>query len=291
MYGSAISALLLGLVPVTASVDLAPPAPRPTLSVSRPASLLPLLPDTRAVALRNVSASGVLVIDFESGQKVLDRGSNVARPMASLTKLMTALLIVERHGNELDRWVRVPEDVAGIEGSVAHLVPGEQYTLGDLLYALLGPSANDAAVTLALFHSGSLDAFSAAMNVRAAELGLKSTVFANPTGLDHPDQESTPQDLTWLAMFAMRYPQIADRLSQPSGDIASKSGKKLELVHTNVLLHQKSNVVAGKTGTTDEARQCLLSLVEEAGHKYLVVLLHSSDRYKDMKMILNALRV
>lgn len=291
MYGPVLSALLLGMVPVWGVVRQEPPAPA-AISVAPPASA-PLLASVTADAdtFARLSASGVLVVDVDSGQRIFSRNIASARPMASLTKLMTALLIVEKYGDHLDTMVTAPATIRTTEGTVAPLVPGEQYSVGDLLSALLVGSANDAAVTLAVEHSGSVPAFVAEMNKRAKELGLKDTAFVNPTGLDAFGQRSTPQDITWLAMFAMRYPQIGTRMSTRSITISATSGKSIALNHTHALLHKgEPDIVAGKTGTTDGAGQCLLSLVEERGRRYLVVLLGSDDRYRDMRTILEALR-
>ncbi len=293
MYGPVISALFLGLVPLWGVH--APQVAAPQLTVSSPArtpsslaaSVLAGEPQIQGGSL---SASGVLVLDADSGQKIFGRDIDVQRPMASLTKQMTALLIMEKHGHELDRLVRVPADIASVEGNVVNLRPGDEYTVGDLLTAMLVASANDAAVTLAQFDSGSVPAFVEEMNRRAAELGLRDTVFRNPVGLDAVGQRSTPQDLGWLALFVMRTPQIRDRMSMRSAEIRGKSGDLIALSHTYALMHTSPDILAGKTGTTDDAGQCLVSLVEEAGRRYIIVLLQSGDRYRDMRVLLNALR-
>jgi D-alanyl-D-alanine carboxypeptidase (penicillin-binding protein 5/6) len=207
--------------------------------------------------------------------------------MASLTKLMTALLIVENHA--LDEWVRVPGDLGELNGNIAHLPTGHEFTVGDLLSALLTASANDAAETLARFHSGSVEAFVAEMNARAEVLGLKRTHYANVAGFDDPDQWSSPRDVAWLALFAFRHPPIAQRLSQRGAQIRSRQGVMLSLTHTHAFLHASTPVVAGKTGTTNGAGQCLLSFVEAGGRQYLVVLLNSQARYVDLRVVLDAL--
>lgn len=277
--------LLMGMVPVWGvrdgaialahEISVAPPA-------SERAELLGPLDD-------RLTASGVIIVDLNSGQTVYRRNDMIARPMASLTKLMTALIIVENHS--LDERVTVPRNVGDVVGTTAKLPAGEQFTVGDLLSALLIMSANDAAFTLAQFHSGSTEAFAEAMNTRAQELGLSATSYKNPSGLDAPSQESSPRDLAWLAMFVMRNTAIAERLGTPLGEIRTISGKTITLVHTHQLLREETSreVVAGKTGTTDAAGQCLLSIVDVHGRKYIAVLLHSKDRYADMRQILTML--
>ncbi|MFA6523841.1 MAG: serine hydrolase [Candidatus Peribacteraceae bacterium] len=287
MFATILSVLLMGLLPVggissgdqVALSRLAVSAPLPLLAS---ASVLMRLPSP-------LSASGILLTDLGSGQALFSVNARHRRPTGSLTKLMTALLIAEHH--ELSEVVTVPADVALTQGSVVHLVPGERYTVGDLLTALLVPSANDAAAALAVFHSGSRSAFVEAMNERAGELGLRDTSYANPEGLDDPAQWSTPQDLTWLASFVLRRPELERRLSLSSAVIQSLGGREIALQTTNLLLRSNGPVVAGKTGTTDDAGQCLLTIVREGQREFVAVLLGSRERWADMRSLLAALPV
>jgi len=284
MLRSLFSVLLLGLVPTT--------------KIAMPDASLLALPDVAPPAVQmevmaRLSASGVIVMDAQSGQRVYGRQYDVQRPMASLTKLMTALLIVEHH--QLSEVVRVPQGIDPMQSAV-RLPGGEQFTVGDLLSAMLIASANDAAVTLAVFHSGSTEAFVTEMNARAAMLGLQDTTFENPVGLDSPSQRSTPQDLAWLTMAAMRHPSVQRRLGMRGAIITSLQGSTVNLSHTYTLLHAAKPlddfaaiVLAGKTGTTMGANQCLMSVVEEGHRRYIVVLLDSLQRYQDMNTILAAL--
>lgn len=284
MLRSLFSILLLGIVP--------PP------NVAVPGVASYAIPDVAPPAMQmelqaRISASGVIVMDAQSGQRVYGRQYDVQRPMASLTKLMTALLIVEHH--QLSEVVRVPQGIDPMQSSV-RLPGGEQFTVGDLLSAMLIASANDAAVALAVFHSGSAEGFVTEMNARAATLGLQDTTFENPVGLDSPTQRSTPQDLAWLTMAAMRHPSIQKRLGMRGAIIVSLQGSTVNLSHTHTLMHAAKPqddlaavVLAGKTGTTNGANQCLMSVVEEGHHRYIVVLLDSLQRYRDMNVILAAL--
>lgn len=289
MVDALLSVLFLGLVPVlgvqgdsqsSLGANLLTVSPPTTLEEPSLSALMRLSDD--------LTASGVLIIDLDSGQPIFERDAGVSRPMASLTKLMTALIIVENHS--MGEWVTIPSDLQQIAGSsMADLKPGDSYTVGDLLSALLILSANDAAETLARYHSGSVSAFATEMNERATALGMKGTTYVNPTGIDAMKQEATPQDLAWLTMFAYRYPDVRVRMGTPQATIQSRDGHVISLSHTHQLLHQQSPVVAGKTGTTDGAGQCLLSVVQESGKRYLVILLHSVDRYADMRAVLRVL--
>ncbi len=234
------------------------------------------------------SASGAIIVDLQSGQMLHQRSASVERPMASLTKLMTALVIAEKHS--MDEMVPIPIDIGSVPGTKAHLPPGDHMSVGDLLSALLIASANDAAETLARFDSGTEAAFVKKMNTRAKELGLRQTVYANPAGLDEKGQYSTPRDTAWLAMFVWRFPEIAKRLAMTKADLQTAKGTKITVTHTHELLHEENSpVMAGKTGTTEGAKQCLLSIVRAGNRQYLVVLLSSSDRYDDMRLMLRAL--
>jgi len=235
-----------------------------------------------------MSASGILIVDLATGQTIFSSQADIERPMASLTKLMTALVIVEHH--RLDEIVTVPKKIVDTQGNVAYLPPGERFTVGDLLSALLIASANDAAVTLAQYHSGSQEAFVKEMNERAQALGLTGTQYANASGLDNPRQWSTPRDIAHLTMFIQKYPAIRERMGMRAAKIVSQEGHALALAHTHALLRaQPDLVLEGKTGTTGAAGQCLVSLVEKSNRSYVVVLFHSLQRYQDMKIILASL--
>ncbi len=286
MYGPLLSVLLMGMIPVWGLSDQTQSLSR-ELSVAPPALSASGRTTLQSLA-SSLSASGVIIADLESGQIVFERNATVSRPMASLTKLMTALIIVENHS--MKEIVTVPQDILNTIGNDReHLPPGDQFTVGDLLSAMLIISSNDAAVTLARFHSGTVSKFAEEMNSRATSLGLKNTSYNNPIGLDAPQQNSTPQDLAWLSMYVYRYPEISKRMATPDAQIKSVNGRVMLLTHTNELLHEDSFVIAGKTGTTDGAGQCLLSIVKEGGHRYVVVLLRSRDRYADMRRILSSL--
>ncbi len=283
MVSPLLSIFLMGLVPVWGLQGKEPVDLR-EMHVAAPIARAANAEEHRVLE-RRLSASGAIVVDLDSGQTVFSLNADVTRPMASLTKLMSALLIVENH--DLEEVVTIPRDIPDVTGNVVQLPPGDQFTVGDLLSALLIMSANDAAVTLARYHSGSLSAFVNEMNARAEELGLRHTVYANPTGLDADAQQSTPRDLAWLSMYVFRHPALAERMSTRGLTIESRKGIKIYLTHTHALLHADTAVIAGKTGTTDAAGQCLLSIVRRAQRRYVVILLRSLDRYADMRTVLD----
>lgn len=286
MLGEVLSVLLMGVIPVWGGGSAVPPAFPLTVEPPFAAGMQLLTSIQGGDAL---SASGVVITDLRSGQTLYARDGQVRRPMASLTKLMTALLIAEQHG--LDEWVKVPSDIGSVEGTVAKLPPGHQFTVGDLLKAVLVGSANDAAVTLARFHSGNEEAFVVEMNERAKVLGLHNTSFANPVGFDADQQWSTPQDIAWLSTFVLRREELRSRLSLHQATIRSKTGTSVAVEQTHQLLRDaSSSVVAGKTGTTVAAAECLVSVVQEGDREILVVLLGSRHRYGDMHTLLSILK-
>ncbi len=271
----------MGMLPVAPAVEIQ--APTSMLSVASPTPVAAAVLQQSGIS-RGVSASGVVVFDVQSGQELYSHNPTLRRPMGSLTKLMTALIVVEHHA--LDEQVPIPANVSSVDGTIASLPAGSHFTVGDVLSALLISSGNDAALALAEFHSGSEAAFVQEMNTKAESLGLRNTSFANSAGLDDDRQWSTPRDIAWLAFHVLRYPALRERMSLPKTTIRSTEGQKITLVHTHVLLHTESPVVAGKTGTTAAAGQCLLSIVKEGAREYVVVLLGSRERYSDMNVLL-----
>ena len=162
------------------------------------------------------------------------------------------------------------------------LVSGETLTVRDLLYGLLLPSGNDAAVALAEHVAGSQDAFVRLMNETGAALGLKNTTFTNPHGLDDPAQVSTAVDLAALAKAAFAYPLLARIVATPTAQIAGR-----KLTNTNELLGAYQGVDGVKTGTSDAGGECLVASVTRNGHRLLVIVLGSADRYADARTLLD----
>lgn len=155
-----------------------------------------------------LSACRAAVLDADTGEVCFARNASEHALIASTTKIMTGLLIAE--DCDPDAVVTVPQEAVGIEGSSLYLKAGEQLTVRALLYGLLLHSGNDAAVALALAHSGSVGAFVEAMNGRARELGLQDTHFTNPNGLDAPEHYSTALDLARLTRAALQVPAFAE---------------------------------------------------------------------------------
>ena len=163
-------------------------------------ALLLLCPPARAVS---TNASCAVLMDAESGRVLYEQNSHQPRLIASITKLMTALVAVEQ-GADLDEAVTVKGEWLGSEGSSIYLKAGEEITLRGLLYGLLLQSGNDAAMAVACHTAGSEAEFVALMNRRAAELGMKDSSFANPSGLNDDQHYSTAYDMALLAQACLR---------------------------------------------------------------------------------------
>ena len=129
----------------------------------------------------------------------------------------------------------------------------------------------------------------AVVDDRALTLGLKNTHFSNPAGLDNGEQYSTPRDMAWLTMSALRNPAFRKTVGTRSAKIFSEEGREIDIRNTNELLHYNPDVFGVKTGTTDAAKECLVVLFNIRNHPYLLVLLGSQDRYTDSLYVLQAM--
>lgn len=271
--------LLLNTLPVPTPVMLRALPGSELLEVQSPSRI-------QSLTVPNVTASGAMLIDIASGEEIFSKNPDIPRPMASLTKIMTALVVLEQHS--LKEIVVIPSSAEGIQGSALRMSVGEHFALRDLLKGLLLPSANDVAYALAVHDSKSAAAFTQKMNERAKALGLKQTKFANPAGLDDPEQYSTPRDLSWLTLKALKHPTFQEMVQTKSALIRSTEGSEYELKNTNEILHSELNVFGVKTGTTGRAGECLIILFTEGRRSYALVLLGSKDRYTDALTVMQA---
>jgi D-alanyl-D-alanine carboxypeptidase (penicillin-binding protein 5/6) len=266
--------------PAQAEVGPLPrPAPAARIDLAAP-SLLAVL------ALHPVPRAG-LAFDLADGRVLWRRGATRRRPIASLTKLMTALLAVERFGP--DDLVRIPRRADQIGGSrMGGLRPGRKVRAEVLLKGLLISSGNDAAVTLAIAGAGSEKAFVAQMNTRAQELGLTCTHYVDAHGLN-PGDRSCPADLAVLAMQAIGEPRIARIARKRYARVWPGAGRKLTLHTTNHLLRDRYPGAIGlKTGFTNPAGFCLVTVVERGGRRIGIVLLGSRDAFADARRVARA---
>lgn len=224
-----------------------------------------------------VSARAYLVYDLDAGQLLLSEQIETPRPPASLAKLMTALLVFER--NELTRTVTVVNaDLVG--GATMGLAAGERLTVEDLLWGLLIPSGNDAAMTLARTAAGTVDRFVAQMNERAAELNLAQTYFVNPHGLDDLGQQSSADDLLRLTLQLWEYPLFRQMVRTVETTVAGHV-----LRNTNELLPTFPGAIGVKTGTSEAAGQGIIANIQRNGRQVIIIVLGSRDRYADVRAL------
>lgn len=232
-----------------------------------------------ATRLPTITARAALLADASTGRVLLAYHADDPLPPASTTKIMTALVVLERA--DLDALVTVPAEALIGEASMG-LTPGERLTVRDLLYGLLLVSGNDAAMTLANYVAGSSDAFVALMNQRAAELGLTASHFANPHGLDAPGHVMSATDLLTATRAALAYDLFATIVATPQARVAGHF-----LVNRNELLTTYAGADGVKTGTTDAAGECLVASASRAGLRAIAIVLGSRDRYADSRALLD----
>lgn len=207
-------------------------------------------------------------------------GSNVdvRRAPASLTKLLTALVVLDSDWQP-DAMLSVSHDAAHTKRPRVGLRTGESIRADEALTAMLMHSANDACLVLAEHAAGSIEAFAARMNARAAELGMQDSHFVHPCGFDADGQYSTVTDLLRLARAAHANPRIAQIAAQEQATISTASGRQLAFKNTNQLLGRLDGVVGLKTGYTQHAGHCLIAVAEQSGHRVWLVLLDSPRRW------------
>jgi D-alanyl-D-alanine carboxypeptidase (penicillin-binding protein 5/6) len=207
-------------------------------------------------------------------------GSNVdvRRAPASLTKLLTALVVLDSDWQP-DAMLSVSHDAAHTKQPRLGLRTGESIRADEALTAMLMHSANDACLVLAEHAAGSIEAFAARMNARAAGLGMQDSHFVHPCGFDADGQYSTVTDLLRLARAAHADPRIAQIAAQEQATVSTASGRQLAFKNTNQLLGRLEGVVGLKTGYTQRAGHCLIAVAEQSGHRVWLVLLDSPRRW------------
>ena len=228
----------------------------------------------------NTMASQALIYDTDSGVKLLEKDIDSPKPIASLTKLMTALIIMEDHKpSEIVTVGKLP--ILGLEDQKMGLVEGEEIEVGELLKALLIYSANDAANALAIYDSESIENFSIKMNDKATKWGLTKTKFEDPSGLS-PNNTSSANDLLKIATILSVNDTFKNITSTAYTKVSNLSGKSYDITTTNKILGL-GGVVGMKTGFTLEAGQCLITAAQRNGRRIITIVLNSPDRFQESK--------
>lgn len=233
----------------------------------------------------HITARAAVLVDERTGAILYEKDAFRQLDPASVTKMMTALLVIE-HGH-LSQMVTISSKAAHVPGSALHIARGQKYTVRELLYGLLMRSGNDASVALAEAEAGSVPKFVAQMNMKAQELGAFNTQFENPNGLTKPGHFSTAYDLALIARKAMSLRLFRQIVSTRQHDIVEhRLGYHRNLHNTNQLLYAFPDATGIKTGTTDAAGKCLAASASRNGQDLITVVLHSQDRYGDAKKLL-----
>lgn len=234
--------------------------------------------DNQALPWRRVPAHSILLKELNSGKVLYEHESAKRLSPASLTKIMSALVILEQ--GKLDDLVTVSPAAARAHKTHLRLKAGQVFRLDDLLKAMLIVSANDACLAAIEHVGGDEPQFVALMNDKAAALGLRDTHFTNGCGFDGPDHYSTAEDLATLSVIALQQPIFRELVREERAMIMPVNGTRTYLLHTtNRLLGRIPGVEGIKTGFTSKAGRCLIAKVSQNGSDLLLVILNSSRRW------------
>lgn len=226
------------------------------------------------------SAASEIAMELSTGTVLKEGNADARLPMASTTKIMTAIIIVE--DCNLDEVITVPDNAVGVEGSSIYLKKDEQIDIRDLLYGLMLRSGNDSATALAVHHSGSVEKFVETMNARARKIGAGSTNFTNPSGLPDNNHYTTARDLCKIACYAMQNQTFREVVSA-----RSYKGKFRTYANKNKMLYSYEGANGVKTGYTVKAGRCLVASAERDGMDVVTVVLNCPDMYERSKALLD----
>lgn len=248
--------------------------------------ILPANAEEAVANFPSLSAQSALLMEAQSGAVAYEKNAHKRLPMASTTKIMTALVALELASPSTV--ISVDERAVGIEGSSIYLCAGEKLTLEELLYALMLESANDAAVAIAIGLSGSEEAFVDEMNSKATSLGLSDTHFANPHGLDAEAHYTTAYELALITREALQNPLFKTIVSTRKATIPHPNTDAVRLlVNHNKMLRLYDGCIGVKTGYTQKSGRCLVSAAEQNGVAMIAVTIDSPDDWNDHTKLLD----
>ncbi|MFH0912607.1 MAG: D-alanyl-D-alanine carboxypeptidase family protein [Patescibacteria group bacterium] len=234
-----------------------------------------------------VESAAAIVTDLDTGKVLFAKNADEPMAMASITKIMTAWVVLSSNIN-LDEVYVVPEEATKVPGSRMYLAVGEKMSVDSLLKGALIESANDAAYTLAFNALGSIDRFVEMMNAYAQQLGLKNTNFTNVWGADEPGHYSCARDIATLTALALQNETFRNIVSVKKTVVTDIYGKlQHNLNNTNKLLGTYLNIIGVKTGTTNNSGESLVVAARgESNQTIITVLLNSPDRFTEGKTLL-----
>lgn len=231
------------------------------------------------------SAHAMCLLEGNTNTVIYGKNEEKKLPMASTTKIITAILAIENSEN-LDEIVKINDLAVGIEGTSIYLQKQESLTVRELLYSLILASGNDAAMALALHVSPTVEEFVTKMNEFAKKVGAENTNFDNPHGLDSKTHYTTAKDLAIMTSYALKNAEIKEIVSTKFKQITgnAKSGERY-LRNKNKLLWVQENNIGVKTGFTDNAGRCLVNAVEHEGMELITVLLNCGPMFEEAKFL------
>ena len=239
------------------------------------------VPPKSANADINCSAKSMVVMETLGGKILYSKNENEKLPMASTTKIVTAITVIE-HCDDLDTLVSVPKSATLVEGSSIYLRAGERLSIRDLLYGLMLQSGNDAAETLALSIAGSKEAFAILMNQTAQKAGALNSNFVTPHGLDKSDHYTTALDLAKITAYALKNEDFKQIVSTKSHQIkATEHNTARTLINKNKLLSSLEGCIGVKTGYTKKSGRCLVSACERDGMQVVCVVLNCAPMFEE----------
>ncbi|MDO8683308.1 MAG: D-alanyl-D-alanine carboxypeptidase family protein [Armatimonadota bacterium] len=250
------------------------------LNIELPDWREPQQPVVRAAPQTLVKAPSAILVDAESGQILFSKNIHTRRPMASTTKIMTAILVLENCG--MNTMVAASKNACGTPTSSLHMVPGEQLTIKNLLYGMLIRSANDACVAVGEHIAGSNAKFIKMMNERANRLGANDTHFVNPHGLDAQGHYSSAYDLSLMARHAVKFPLFNEIVNTRKAAIQrSKNQEDVVIFNHSKFLKRYADGDGIKSGYTKQAGKCYIGSATRNGWRLISVVLNSPDVAED----------
>ena len=223
----------------------------------------------------NLNSRIAVVLDRKSGEVIWGKSENKRTAMASTTKIMTGIILIEN--GDLNQTIKVSNKAAGTGGSRLGLKSNDSISMKDLLYGLMLKSGNDCAVAIAETVGGSVEGFANMMNEKAEELGLENTHFVTPHGLDNPDHYTTAYELAKLADYALKN-EIFAKVVNTKNYTVTINGYPKNIVNTNELLGYLEGVNGVKTGFTNNAGRCLVTSVNRNGFEIITVVLQADTK-------------
>ncbi|NCA68050.1 MAG: D-alanyl-D-alanine carboxypeptidase [Clostridia bacterium] len=222
--------------------------------------------------------SATIVIEAESGRVLAAQNAQVRLPLASTTKILTAITVIEH--TDVNRVVAIPKQAEGVEGSSIYLRAGQKWSVTDLLYGLMLRSGNDSAVALALITAGSVDDFATMMNSTAVAAGAYNSNFTNPHGLDDNKHYTTAFDLAMISRYAMRSSLFREIVASKKHDYTDDTGKKCAFINKNKMLTGFNGANGIKTGFTKTSGRCLVSSALREDMQLICVVLNTSNMWQ-----------